>query len=517
MPRQPIELARKHYEELPAILKQALFSAEIAEQMFEIGKKFGLTIEKTGIMAEETGYVILGLGRPNELVGNLASGLHVDTDKAKDIGAEINHQIFFPLREELKRTHDFDMDAAQIEGLVSSPRVSGMPMPPSIKLSTGSSLIPSGVEAIKKTFIEEKSSLVSDLTRIREQNSQQQPKPTAPASPATPPIPQLSSSAPKPIQPLPSFVPPASQTGRIADLDKMSQKLVLPVKTLQQTAPPPASISPIQPELKPLIAQPKELPELKTSFPDRTELKEVEPPVVLSRASTLVALERLDPRGEERSVVEPWEKDMKQEVAGILIPKPIPSTVLSKASTLVERSGVEPLDLRPLQKSAPPGGESPPPLAQTKILPIDLRKNISSGSAPPPFQLPPVVLSKASTLVERSGVEPPQVSRVEPPTPAPTPTAVSAVEPPRTTPQLHDWSGFGDAEKAPLRSRRDETILEANMRKNREKLPPEIQAISQTPPISPEVAAPIKSAGVVNQSILASSDPYREPIDDKDL
>jgi hypothetical protein len=277
----------------------------------------------------------------------------------------------------------------------------------------------------------------------------------------------------------------------------MSQKLVLPVKTLQQTAPPPASISPIQPELKPLIAQPKELPELKTSFPDRTELKEVEPPVV--------------------SVVEPWEKDMKQEVAGILIPKPIPSTVLSKASTLVERSGVEPLDLRPLQKSAPPGGESPPPLAQTKILPIDLRKNISSGSAPPPFQLPPVVLSKASTLVERSGVEPPQVSRVEPPTPAPTPTAVSAVEPPRTTPQLHDWSGFGDAEKAPLRSRRDETILEANMRKNREKLPPEIQAISQTPPISPEVAAPIKSAGVVNQSILASSDPYREPIDDKDL
>ena len=85
MPRHPIELARKHYEELLAVLKEALFSVEVADKIGEIGKKFGLTIEQTGIMAEETGYVMLGLTRPNEFVGNLARELGVDTDRAQDI------------------------------------------------------------------------------------------------------------------------------------------------------------------------------------------------------------------------------------------------------------------------------------------------------------------------------------------------------------------------------------------------------------------------------------------------
>lgn len=209
MPRHPIELARKHYEGLPAVLKQALFSTDVSEKMFEIGKKFGLTIEKTGIMAEETGYVMLGLGRPNEFVGNLAKGLQIDKDKATDMSAEINHQIFFPLREELRRAHDFDMEMGEIAGSADTSRISGMQMPANVK----------------KTFVQEKSPLVADLTRVKEQSLQQAPQ-----------------ASPRPAQPLPSFVPSAAPTNRIADLQKMSEK-------------------------QPLIAQPKEIPELTSPVP----------------------------------------------------------------------------------------------------------------------------------------------------------------------------------------------------------------------------------------------------------
>ena len=245
MPRHPIELARKHYEQLPSILKEALFSTDVAEQMTEIGKKFGLTIEKTGIMAEETGYVMLGLARPNEFTGNLAHGLQINKDKATDIAAEINHQIFFPLREELKRTHDFDMEMGREAGLSDAMRVSGMQMPASVKLSTGSSLIPSGVEAIKKTFIEEKSSLVDDLTRIREQTSQLPPKPISPIPPE---------AAPKPIQPPlisarpPSFVLPAAPTGRITDLKEMIKAPSMAVS--------PAVVAPLAPMIPQVVPTP---------------------------------------------------------------------------------------------------------------------------------------------------------------------------------------------------------------------------------------------------------------------
>lgn len=322
MPRHPIELARKHYEELPGVLKQALFSTEIAEQMFEIGKKFGLTIEKTGIMAEETGYIMLGLTRPNELVTNLAAELGIDSDKAQDVAAEISHQIFFPLREELKRTHDFDMDTGEIVGSggpserLASSSQAGMPLPPGIN--------PSASLGPKKTFVEEKSPLVSDLTRVQE--SPMLPIPQKPSVPAA--------------QPPPSFQPPASPTGRIDDLQKMVEKPPLPV-----TGAPPLELKPLLPALpQEPKEQPRPAPELFVS-PSRkiTDLKTIS--------------EKKD------GGVEPWDKDLEKEVSSLLKPSPI--------------------DLRPQQKST-----VPPPSMQTKLPPIDLRPAPIFPPRPAPPSVP---------------------------------------------------------------------------------------------------------------------------------
>ena len=109
------------YEKLPDVLKEALFSVETADKVHEIGKKSGLTIEKMGFMAEEIGRVILGLTRPSEFLSALADRLEVDNDSARKIALDVNHQIFFPLREALKQTHQVEVGEATLQKEPISP------------------------------------------------------------------------------------------------------------------------------------------------------------------------------------------------------------------------------------------------------------------------------------------------------------------------------------------------------------------------------------------------------------
>ncbi len=93
------------YEALPQDLKETMMSVETAETIFEIGKKFGLNIEKTGKLAEEIGFVILGIIPSKDFVGNLKDILEVDADKALGVASEVNHRIFLKIRDTLKTIH----------------------------------------------------------------------------------------------------------------------------------------------------------------------------------------------------------------------------------------------------------------------------------------------------------------------------------------------------------------------------------------------------------------------------
>lgn len=115
MQRYTKQQARDQYTKLPRVLKEAIFSEEIAEKLYDIGHRNGLNIEKTGFLAEESGYVVLGLTRPREFVGQLIKRLEVTTDKAKEIAGQVNHEIFFPLHEALKQTHGVDVREETIE------------------------------------------------------------------------------------------------------------------------------------------------------------------------------------------------------------------------------------------------------------------------------------------------------------------------------------------------------------------------------------------------------------------
>lgn len=109
MPQYTKQQLEERYNKLPDALKDALFSVDIAHTMFEIGKRNLLTIEKTGFLAEETGYVILGLTHPENLAANLQEKLSVDDEELIKIVSEVNKEVFLPIREMLKKTHGVEV------------------------------------------------------------------------------------------------------------------------------------------------------------------------------------------------------------------------------------------------------------------------------------------------------------------------------------------------------------------------------------------------------------------------
>lgn len=96
----------KRYEQLPQAMREALYSSTTTQKMLSIGRKNGLLVNKIGILATETGYVMVGLTHPNEFVSRLAEALALAPMKAREIAEDINEQVFKQVREHLLVLHN---------------------------------------------------------------------------------------------------------------------------------------------------------------------------------------------------------------------------------------------------------------------------------------------------------------------------------------------------------------------------------------------------------------------------
>lgn len=254
----------ERYQKLPDILKEAIFSAEVAEKLFEIGKKNGLTIEKVGFMAEETGRVILGLTRPSEFAGVLAERLGVSADAAQKIASDINHQIFFPLREALKQTHQIEVNEEAIQAPTPLPAGGGKPERQKVPLVDLSGLkVPTAPTGGPPGFLSKE-----EVEKIVAQKKAATPPPPAPKIPPidlriahppqpaslsrpTPPPPptpptQLSPQVPPPSPPAPPQLTPAIPAAPPSSPPEPFSKI--PAIDLRQPLKPPA---PEKPKPKP--------------------------------------------------------------------------------------------------------------------------------------------------------------------------------------------------------------------------------------------------------------------------
>lgn len=171
----------EHYFRLPPELREALFSVENAQHIYNIGKKFGLNVEQIGMLAQESGYVVIGITHPENFATNLSKCLDIDLDKARAIATEVSHKIFYPLRELLKSTHQIDVTQEQINKppIPTSPT----PRPP----------IPPAPSTLRIMEIAPKPSL------------------SIPATPTTPPSPKIAEPAQAPRPPLAPLPPSTIQ------------------------------------------------------------------------------------------------------------------------------------------------------------------------------------------------------------------------------------------------------------------------------------------------------------------
>jgi len=106
MPTHTQEQILEKYKNLPLDVQEAIFSVDTANIIQKISRDNNLNVEKMGILADETGLLMLGITHPNEFIPNLANRLEIDKQTASKIGQEINTQIFAKIRESLKKIHE---------------------------------------------------------------------------------------------------------------------------------------------------------------------------------------------------------------------------------------------------------------------------------------------------------------------------------------------------------------------------------------------------------------------------
>ncbi len=100
-----LDQLRERLHTLPEDVQDAIFAVETADAIGEIQNKYKLHIDQAGDLAEEVGFVMLGLTRPFDFVGRIASKLRVTQMVASQITKDINETIFNPIKESLKKVH----------------------------------------------------------------------------------------------------------------------------------------------------------------------------------------------------------------------------------------------------------------------------------------------------------------------------------------------------------------------------------------------------------------------------
>jgi hypothetical protein len=95
----------KLYEKLPEELKKAFFSDEITAEIENIGRRYKIEERKVAAIADQIGYVFLGLLPPDEFQEVLIKGINLDGETAKKVAREINRYVFFPVKANLEELY----------------------------------------------------------------------------------------------------------------------------------------------------------------------------------------------------------------------------------------------------------------------------------------------------------------------------------------------------------------------------------------------------------------------------
>lgn len=97
------EQLEKRFSQLPEDVRQILLDSTTDEKVVAIGKECSLHIDQIGELDYAVVQTLFGLSKSSEFVKNITNRLKIDDAIAQRIAADVNTEIFLPIRESLKR------------------------------------------------------------------------------------------------------------------------------------------------------------------------------------------------------------------------------------------------------------------------------------------------------------------------------------------------------------------------------------------------------------------------------
>jgi hypothetical protein len=99
----------KIFEKLPDELKEAIFSGETAENIFNICSRNGIEDERMSKVAKYVGRVLMGLLPPNEFEEILEKEVGIEKEVAKSIRRDVEMLIFYPVKKQLEEIYKIEI------------------------------------------------------------------------------------------------------------------------------------------------------------------------------------------------------------------------------------------------------------------------------------------------------------------------------------------------------------------------------------------------------------------------
>ncbi|MFA5355208.1 MAG: hypothetical protein WC302_00500 [Candidatus Paceibacterota bacterium] len=93
------EQLKKMYDGLPEELKEAIYSQESAESIFNACTDQGLQNDQIPLVAHLAGKVLMGILPPDEFQEEVEKELKMKEGEAKELGRTINKLVFYPVKE----------------------------------------------------------------------------------------------------------------------------------------------------------------------------------------------------------------------------------------------------------------------------------------------------------------------------------------------------------------------------------------------------------------------------------
>ena len=111
MPRYSKKQLWGLYKELPEELKKSIFSEKTAANIYNACKEADLKKdEKISQVAENVGYVLMGLVPPEEFKKILSKEIKLKKEAIEIIYRNINDLVFFPIKENLEKIYNIKIE-----------------------------------------------------------------------------------------------------------------------------------------------------------------------------------------------------------------------------------------------------------------------------------------------------------------------------------------------------------------------------------------------------------------------